>query len=65
MHHLLLTSLSELSSRFSRLDEIEEGSEIQGYLIDKTSQRTVPNVWISTRHNLLLTAFMIRPCPLF
>ena len=30
-----------------RLDEMDEGSEIQSYLLDKTGQRTVPNIFIS------------------
>jgi glutaredoxin len=31
-----------------RLDEVKEGSEIQEYLQQKTGQRTVPNIFIST-----------------
>ena len=30
-----------------RLDEMDEGSEIQSYLLAKTGQRTVPNIFIS------------------
>ena len=30
-----------------RLDELDEGSEIQEYLAEKTGQRTVPNIFIS------------------
>lgn len=37
--HSLLTG-------FARLDELNEGAEIQAYLLDKTGQRTVPNVFI-------------------
>lgn len=29
-----------------RLDEIDEGDSMQAYLLEKTGQRTVPNVWI-------------------
>jgi len=32
------------------LDEIEEGSDIQAYLADKTGQRTVPNIFIGKQH---------------
>lgn len=34
-------------SGLHRLDEMDEGSEIQSYLLDKTGQRTVPNIFIS------------------
>ena len=32
---------------YGRLDKMEEGDDIQGYLQSKTGQRTVPNVFIS------------------
>lgn len=32
------------------LDEVEDGSDIQAYLADKTGQRTVPNVFIGGKH---------------
>jgi len=32
------------------LDEMTEGGEIQEYLLDKTNQRTVPNVFIKQKH---------------
>lgn len=32
---------------FGRLDELSEGSEIQDYLYEKTSQSSVPNIFIS------------------
>ncbi|KAG8935645.1 glutaredoxin [Tulasnella sp. 419] len=32
------------------LDEMEEGSEIQSYLLEKTGQRTVPNIFINQNH---------------
>lgn len=41
-----LDSLRSLSVPF-RLDERDDGSEIQDYLAQKTGQRTVPNVFIS------------------
>ena len=30
-----------------RLDEREDGPELQSYLLEKTGQRTVPNIFIS------------------
>ena len=33
-----------------RLDERDDGAEIQQYLLEKTGQKTVPNVFISTYH---------------
>jgi glutaredoxin 3 len=35
-----------------RLDERDDGSELQSYLGDKTGQRTVPNIFISQRRCL-------------
>jgi len=32
------------------LDELDEGSKIQEYLLEKTGQRTVPNVFIKQTH---------------
>ncbi|KAG5438304.1 hypothetical protein PCANB_002792 [Pneumocystis canis] len=32
------------------LDKINEGYEIQKYLYEKTGQKTVPNIFISTEH---------------
>ena len=32
------------------LDQINNGSEIQSYLAEKTGQRTVPNIFIQTKH---------------
>lgn len=32
------------------LDKLPEGSAIQAYLIDKTGQRTVPNVFVQGKH---------------
>lgn len=30
-----------------RLDQLDEGDEIQNYLFEKTNQRSVPNIFIS------------------
>ncbi|KAF8604910.1 glutaredoxin [Ceratobasidium sp. AG-I] len=32
------------------LDENDDGAEIQAYLLEKTGQRTVPNIFISQTH---------------
>eukprot|EP00842_Homolaphlyctis_polyrhiza_P001215 jgi/Hompol1/2094/HPOL_003560-RA len=32
------------------LDKIEEGADIQAYLLEKTKQRTVPNIFIHQQH---------------
>jgi len=32
------------------LDEREDGDAIQAYLLEKTGQRTVPNVFINEKH---------------
>ena len=32
------------------LDQIDDGEEIQAYLAQKTSQRTVPNLFIEQKH---------------
>ena len=39
---------------FYRLDERDDGSDIQQYLLEKTGQRTVPNIFISASSNVLL-----------
>ncbi|KAG6891631.1 hypothetical protein C0992_001316 [Termitomyces sp. T32_za158] len=32
------------------LDERDDGSEIQAYLLEKTGQRTVPNIFVNGQH---------------
>jgi len=32
------------------LDELEDGDAIQAYLLEKTGQRTVPNVFVAKQH---------------
>lgn len=39
--------LCSILTPYGRLDKMEEGDDIQGYLQSKTGQRTVPNVFIS------------------
>ena len=33
-----------------RLDEIEDGRAVQDYLLEKTGQRSVPNIFINQKH---------------
>lgn len=33
-----------------RLDQVPDGHEIQDYLLEKTGQSTVPNIFINTKH---------------
>lgn len=35
-----------IGSRIVRLDEMDEGTDIQNYLYQKTGQRTVPNIFV-------------------
>jgi len=32
------------------LDEVEGGSDLQAYLLEKTGQRTVPNIFVNKEH---------------
>ncbi|KAG6866722.1 hypothetical protein C0991_011381 [Blastosporella zonata] len=32
------------------LDERDDGSDIQAYLLNKTGQRTVPNIFVNSKH---------------
>ena len=43
-----------MSSRLDRLDERDDGEALQNYLLEKTGQKTVPNVFISAYHVRLL-----------
>ncbi|RUS16114.1 glutaredoxin-1 [Endogone sp. FLAS-F59071] len=45
-------TLTELGQQYFaiELDEIENGNDIQQYLAQKTSQRTVPNIFIREQH---------------
>ncbi|KAI0962276.1 hypothetical protein AcV7_001156 [Taiwanofungus camphoratus] len=47
---LLTSKFPNVPTKIYELDEIEEGSAIQQYLLEKTGQRTVPNVFISQQH---------------
>ncbi|OCH95745.1 glutaredoxin [Obba rivulosa] len=47
---LLSSKFSGVPSAVFELDEIEEGGDVQSYLLEKTGQRTVPNIFINQQH---------------
>ncbi|KAI0652318.1 glutaredoxin [Trametes meyenii] len=47
---LLQNKFPDVQTKIYELDEIEDGSEIQNYLYEKTGQRTVPNIFINKKH---------------
>ncbi|KAF9446503.1 glutaredoxin [Macrolepiota fuliginosa MF-IS2] len=47
---LLKDNYPDATSVIYELDEMGEGSDIQAYLLQKTGQRTVPNVFIGQEH---------------
>ncbi|TRM55699.1 glutaredoxin [Schizophyllum amplum] len=47
---LLESKFPEAQKKYLELDKMEEGDELQSYLISKTGQRTVPNVFINQTH---------------
>ncbi|KAL5533614.1 hypothetical protein ACEPAG_74 [Sanghuangporus baumii] len=47
---LLSDKYSDVPATVVELDERSDGSDIQDYLAEKTGQRTVPNIFIDTKH---------------
>ncbi|KDQ62883.1 hypothetical protein JAAARDRAFT_28858 [Jaapia argillacea MUCL 33604] len=47
---LLTSKFPNVSTKIVELDELEDGSDIQNYLLEKTGQRTVPNIFINKEH---------------
>ncbi|TFK21281.1 glutaredoxin [Coprinopsis marcescibilis] len=47
---LFAASFPELEPEILELDERDDGGPIQQYLAEKTGQRTVPNVFVATKH---------------
>jgi len=47
---LLTSKFPNAETKIYELDELNEGSEIQEYLQEKTGQRTVPNIFINQKH---------------
>ncbi|KAH9964257.1 glutaredoxin [Russula dissimulans] len=47
---LLAKDYHDLQTAIFELDQRDDGSDIQDYLLEKTGQRTVPNVFINQNH---------------
>ncbi|KAG7091452.1 hypothetical protein E1B28_010486 [Marasmius oreades] len=47
---LFNTNFPNTSIKVVELDEHEDGSAIQAYLLEKTGQRTVPNIFVNRQH---------------
>ncbi|KAI0348167.1 glutaredoxin [Trametopsis cervina] len=47
---LLTSEFPGVKTQILELDERDDGSEIQGYLLEKTGQRSVPNIFINQKH---------------
>lgn len=47
---LLTSKFADETTKILELDELDEGSEIQNYLAEKTGQRSVPNIFINQKH---------------
>ncbi|TFK69055.1 glutaredoxin [Pluteus cervinus] len=47
---LFAEKFPDLEPKIFELDIIPEGADIQAYLLEKTKQRTVPNVFVEKEH---------------
>ncbi|KAI0660517.1 glutaredoxin [Cubamyces menziesii] len=47
---LLTSKFPDVPTKILELDQMDDGSEIQDYLQEKTGQRTVPNIFINQKH---------------
>ncbi|TBU34464.1 glutaredoxin [Dichomitus squalens] len=47
---LLTSKFPDVQTKIVELDELDEGSAVQDYLEEKTSQRSVPNIFINQKH---------------
>jgi len=47
---LLTQEVGEEGVKVYELDHLDTGSDIQAYLLSKTAQRTVPNIFINQQH---------------
>ncbi|KZT30986.1 glutaredoxin [Neolentinus lepideus HHB14362 ss-1] len=47
---LITSKFPNVPTKIYELDEMSEGGEIQEYLLEKTGQRTVPNIFINKKH---------------
>ncbi|GJE86291.1 glutaredoxin [Phanerochaete sordida] len=47
---LLTSEFPNVQTQIVELDELDEGAAMQDYLYQKTSQRSVPNIFINQKH---------------
>ncbi|OBZ68506.1 Glutaredoxin-1 [Grifola frondosa] len=47
---LFASEFPNVPTKIYELDEMDEGSDIQDYLAEKTGQRSVPNIFINQKH---------------
>ncbi|KJA28333.1 hypothetical protein HYPSUDRAFT_211692 [Hypholoma sublateritium FD-334 SS-4] len=47
---LFAEEFPNVEPKIYELDELDDGSAIQDYLYQKTGQRTVPNVFVASKH---------------
>ncbi|KZT58297.1 glutaredoxin, partial [Calocera cornea HHB12733] len=47
---LILENYPDVPTKILELDELSDGDDIQAYLLQKTGQRTVPNVFVAQKH---------------
>ncbi|KIY51858.1 glutaredoxin, partial [Fistulina hepatica ATCC 64428] len=47
---LIATEYPDVQKEIFELDEREDGDAIQSYLLEKTGQRTVPNIFVGKQH---------------
>ncbi|TFK56832.1 glutaredoxin [Heliocybe sulcata] len=47
---LITSKFPNVPTKIYELDEMSEGSDIQDYLLEKTGQSTVPNIFINKKH---------------
>ncbi|KAF9458026.1 glutaredoxin [Collybia nuda] len=48
--NLFASEFPDVEAKIIELDEREDGDAIQAYLLEKTKQRTVPNVFVNQQH---------------
>ncbi|TCD70109.1 glutaredoxin [Steccherinum ochraceum] len=47
---LIASEFPDAQTKIYELDQMEEGSDIQDYLLEKTKQKSVPNIFINKKH---------------
>ncbi|KAJ8074386.1 Glutaredoxin [Marasmius tenuissimus] len=48
--HLFRSNFPDAPAKVIELDRLAEGSAIQAYLLERTGQRTVPNIFVNQQH---------------